>query len=323
VSEQGPIFLAGTDRSGIGLVGEILSAHPNIFISRRTRFWNFYYDRYGDLGERANLVTAVDEMMQYTRILDLKPDRDRLLAEFAPAHSGSSYGVLFALIQRHHVEGIGKRRWGDKTINAERYASTIFEEFPTARMIHVLRDPRDRYASQAVHRNASRGKVGAGSALWLSSLRRAKRNVAKYADRYQIVRYEDLVTQPTAVVARLCRFIDEPFHPQMTQIPSPPREETAGADDPSQIGLVASSIGRFARDLTPREIAFIQLVSRKQMRAMRYEPITVAMSPFERLRFTMVDVPLNLGRMAIWWGNMVFRQRTGGNPSRRRTVDAD
>jgi hypothetical protein len=318
----GPVFLAGTDRSGIGLLGEILTAHPRIFISRRTRFWNFYYQRFGDLRERSNLAAVIDEMMRYTRIMDLSPDRERLLAEFDAGAAGSGYGQLFALIQRHHLERIGKARWGDKTLNAERYAWAIFNEYPTARMIHVIRDPRDRFASQANHRTASRGKVGAGTALWLSSIRRGMQNVAAYPGRYEIVRYEDLVSQPRAIVERVCRFIDEPFEMRMLQA-TPVREDDASIPGVGTQGLVTSSVGRFRSDLSDSDIAFIQLVAGRAMRAMHYEPVEVPMSSAERIRFGVADVPLNLMRMGAWWINMNRRERTAGAPSDRRVAAGD
>ena len=317
--EQGPIFLAGTDRSGIGLLGEMLSAHPRIFISRRTRFWQLYYERFGDLGRPGNLVTAIDEMMRYSRITDLEPDRDRLLTEFHH-EIRPSYGALFALVQEHHLERIGKQRWGDKTLNAERYADVIFREYPTARMIHVIRDPRDRYASQARHRNASRGKVGAGTALWRSSVRLAKRNLTRYPGRYHVVRYEDLVARPSTVLEELCRFLEELFDRQMLNVSSGPPEDGLTQRESDTVGLVTTSIGRFRDDLSRRETAFIQLLQGRTMRTLRYEPSAVHMSVAERGRFIVGDVPVNVLRMVAWWINITLRERSGGSPSQRRIV---
>lgn len=319
----GPIFLAGTDRSGIGILGEVLTAHPNIFISRRTRFWSFYYERFGDLGQQSNLERAVDTMLQYTRITDLAPNRTRILAEFAADPSRTGYGALFELLHRHHLEQVGKTRWGDKTINAERHAPLIFREFPTAVMIHVVRDPRDRYASQAGHRNASRGKVGAGTALWLSSVRWAERNRSAHPGRYEIVRYEDLVSRPAEVIPKLCDVIGEPFDERMLSIQSVPQNGRSPLQADERAELVPTSIGRFRNDLSRQELAFIQLVASRPMRRLGYEPAPVAMAFLERARFTSSTVPRNLLRMGAWWVNMRWRERRAGAPSERRMVAPD
>ena len=74
------------------------------------------------------------------------------------------------------MQRLGKLRWGDKSLGAERYADTILAAYPQAKMIHIIRDPRDRYASQFNHRGVGKGQLGAGTALWLWSVRLAERN---------------------------------------------------------------------------------------------------------------------------------------------------
>ena len=323
MTEKGPVFLAGSDRSGIGLLAESLNSHPQLSISRRTRFWSFYHDRFGDLSEPSNLSGVVHAMMQYTRMREVMTDPDRVIREFQVPGADTSYGRLFTLIQEQHLEQVGKPRWGDKTLNDERHADAIYREFPTARMIHVIRDPRDRYASHLHHRGASRGKVGAGSALWLSSVRHAKRNLARHPRSYKIVRYEDLASRPQETIEDVCRFLDEPFDAGMLTVSSEPwRDEENHRVIGRNSGYVTTSIGRYRRDLTRRDIVLIQLVTGRWMRDLGYEPVEVRMDLHDRVRMVVWDIPLNLGRMVGWWINMVRRQRTGGSPSQRRSTKA-
>lgn len=323
MTDKGPVFLAGSDRSGIGLLAQSLNSHPQISISHRTRFWSFYYERFGDLSEPPNLARVVHAMMQYTRMREVMTDPDRVIREFQVSSADTSYGRLFTLMQEQHLEQVGKPRWGDKTLNTEQHAEAIYREFPTARMIHVIRDPRDRYASHLHHRGASRGKVGAGSALWLSSVRHAKRNLARYPGSYKIVRYEDLVSRPQETIEDVCRFLNEPFNKRMLTVSSEPwRDEENHGVIGRKSGYVTTSIGRYRRDLTGRDVALIQFVTGRWMRGMGYEPVDVRMKPHDRVRLVVWDIPLNLGRMGAWWINMVRRQRTGGSPSQRRSTQA-
>lgn len=62
-----------------------------------------------------------------------------------PDRSGTS--LMFALFHRPNAERVGKPRWGDKSLHSGQHADQIFEEFPGAKIIHMMRDPRDRYAS--------------------------------------------------------------------------------------------------------------------------------------------------------------------------------
>src|SRR5688572_30172389 len=143
--DHGPIYLAGIERSGTSLMYALLASHPNIAMTRRTNLWSFFYNQYGDLSQRENFERCLAAMMCYKRLLKLRPDPERLRHEFwlgAP-----TYGQLFALLEQQHAEQLGRPRWGDKSLNQERYVDQIFAAYPNARIIQMIRDPRDRYAS--------------------------------------------------------------------------------------------------------------------------------------------------------------------------------
>ena len=161
---SGPIFLAGVDRSGIGLLGELLECHPAVSMTRRTNFWAFYAGRFGSLANPHTVDRCLDEMMRNARMRVLEPDDARLQADLA--HGAPTYERLFELLQLQLMERRGRTRWGDKSLGAERYARTILSAYPTAAMVHVLRDPRDRYASHDRHRQPRRSGVGHGAAMW-------------------------------------------------------------------------------------------------------------------------------------------------------------
>ena len=178
-------------------------------------------------------------------------------------------------------------------------------------MIHVLRDPRDRYASQAMHRSASRGRVGAGVALWLSSARWARRNAARYPERYKVVRYEDLVSRPTSILQDVCRFLEEPFDESMLRVESSPQRNGSGRAGTERTGeLVTTSIGRYREDLQPREVAFIVLGARRQMKPLGYDVCRQPLAGGELVRLILLDIPLNTARMAAWWLNTARRGRS-------------
>ena len=313
-TSESPIFLAGTDRTGIGLLGEMLECHPEIAISRRTKFFSFYYERFGELRRTANLDRCISAMVSYRRIRDLDPDVDLLREQFLEGEP--TYARLFDLLQRQRLERIGKSRWGDKSLNSERHAKRILDAYPHARIVHIVRDPRDRYASQATHRGESRGGIGAGTALWKWSIRLAERNSSIYADRYLVVRYEQLVNAPEETLTAICSFIGEEFHNDM--LSAVDTEERA---DP--VRLRTTSIGRFRKDLSPAEIAFIQLWSGRQMRRWGYEVVPTPLSPGQRVLFWLKDVPVNTLGLLLWAPNAVFRELRGRGPSRRRLVDPE
>jgi hypothetical protein len=302
---DGPIFLAGLDRSGIGLLGEILEAHPDVAITRRTNFWEFYADRYGELSSPANLDRCLADMMRYTRISRLQPDVDRLRSDFLAGES--SYPRLFRLLQEQNMERLGKKRWGDKSLGSEAQADAILSAFPAASMIYVLRDPRDRYASQAGHRSAGRGGVGSGVAMWKSSEKRAGDLFRRHPDRFRIVRYEDLVAEPQETVRSLCDLVAIDFVPEML---------TTESDSPRP--LHTGSIGRFRRDLTVGEIRFIEQMAGERMKARGYPPAHPPWSNAQRLRFAVTGFPAAAAGLVLWRPRAILRSKLGPGPSARR-----
>jgi hypothetical protein len=303
---DGPIFLAGLDRSGIGLLGEILDAHPDVAITRRINFWDFYAGRYGDLSLPSHLDRCLADMMRYTRISRLQPDVDRLRSDFLAGEP--TYPRLFRLLEEQNMERLGKKRWGDKSLGSEAHGDAILSAFPTATMVYVLRDPRDRYASQAGHRSPGRGGVGSGVAMWKWSEKRARDLAGRHPDRFGIVRYEDLVTEPEEVVESLCRLVEIEFAPEML---------TAESDSPRP--LHTGSIGRFAEDLTVGEIRFVERAAGERMAAWDYPPVAPAWSNRQRLRYAVTGLPGAAAGWALWRPWTSLRSRFGSGPSERRT----
>ena len=266
---KGPIFLAGVDRTGIGFLGELLEDHPDIAMTRRTNFWSYYDGRFGDLSDPENFERCLATIQRNARMQRLQPQPERLRQEFLKGEQ--TYPNLFALLCEHNMERLGKSRWGDKSLGSERYADRILTAYPQAKMIHIIRDPRDRYASQFMHRGVGRGKLGAGVTIWLTSVQLAEQNQQKYGvDRYKIVQYEALVQDPDTVLKDICNFIEVVYTPEMFVMEGASAIDEKGSRAARPIS--SASIGRFRTDLPAKEISFIQTCTAKKMMQYGYQP---------------------------------------------------
>ena len=320
-----PIIVTGPDRSGTTLLYALLGSHPAVSMVRRTNMWRWFDQRYGDVAVTANLDRCLDAMLRYQRLQVLQPDRERLRAEFLTGER--TYGRLFALFHRQHSDRQGRRRWADKSLHTEFHAERVFTEVPDARIIHMVRDPRDRYAS-IIRRYEGRSKgVGAAMGRWLSSLRQGHRNVARHPDRYLFVRYETLAAAPEDTLRHICDFIDELYNPAMLRMDA----VAGGADHDGnssfgslEPGTVSTrSIGRFRETLTARQIAVIQASGRHLMRAHDYEPYPVQLTPRDRAIFVLADLPLSAARVIGWTATRRLSDcRDGGVPEHRLTSPA-
>lgn len=308
-----PIYIAGLERSGTSLIYALLGSHPAIAMTRRTNLWTHFYGQYGDLARPENYERCLAMMLRYKRIVRLEPDPDRLRREFEQGER--SYARLFALLGEHYAEQQGKPRWGDKSLNTERYAAPIFEAFPAARMIHMIRDPRDRFASAQTRWGRTRGGVGAGTAMWLWSVALARRNRALYPDRYAILRYETLIFRPEETLREICNFIGETYSPLMLTMRDAQTFRDEGGNSsygPRQAGIIStSSVGRFRNVMSRREIAYMERTAVQQMAAFGYVLDNVDLTSGELGMYYLLDAPINAFRGAAWRAREAIYDRRG------------
>jgi hypothetical protein len=322
---RGPIFVGGLERTGTSLIYALLASHPNIAMTRRTNWWTFFYGRYGDLADDANLERCLATMMRYRRHRKLQPDIERLRREFKAGPR--DYGRLFSMLESQHAERLGKPRWGDKSLHTERHAETVFRHFPDARILHMVRDPRDRYASVVKRWKDVRGGVGAATAMWLDSIALGERNVSRWPDRYRLVRYEDLASRPQESLRSICAFIGEPFERAMLAMGGAEDFRDQGGNSSYgeiPVGTISTkSIGRYHKVMRPGEIAFMERLAGRVMRAHGYSADGVDLAPADRLRFFALEVPQQLGIMAGWRLRERYYDLTGRSPSSHTLVERE
>jgi Sulfotransferase family len=285
--ETGPIFIGGLSGSGKTQLRVALGAHPEISLTRRTRMWNRFHARFGDLREPANLDRCLSTMLRDPGVQQLAPDERRVRRDLA--EGPRTYARLFGLLHQHHAERAGKRRWGDQLGSVERFADAIFAAFPSARMVHMVRDPRQRPMPRGRRLNSG-ARLGWETALWLRSAELAMRNQRMYPGGYLIVCYEAFSARPVDTVGAVCSFIGESFLPPM-------------ADALRGLGLdacnAASRPASFA-DLSAPEAAFVDRYVGPEMARFGYRRSGAALTRRDRLAFDLATWPLNRLSMAAW-----------------------
>ncbi|HSL45272.1 MAG TPA: sulfotransferase [Anaerolineales bacterium] len=324
MSSENPIFVAGPDRSGTSLIFALLASHPNICMVRRTNMWRYFHERYGDLSQRENFERCLSDMTRYKRMRHLKPDVECIRCEFLKGEA--TYGRLFSLFHRHHAERNGKPRWGDKSLHTEHYADRILREYPDAKIVHMSRDPRDRYASVRKRHGRDTPRLGASTGRWLFSMSRAFRNRNRFPNNYKIVRFEDIIFDPEGTLRDVCAFVGEEFAPEMVTM--------CGAADHTNVGgnssfekiepgkISQKPVGRFQKVLSSLEILFIQMFTGQFMKQLGYQAVPVKLSAREMLKFYVRLLPSSLVRMVGWIGLNMRMIRRGEPVPQSRLVSA-
>lgn len=217
-NREAPFFIIGSERSGTTLLMVILDAHSRLSVPEVT----WYYPRfraflhtYGDLAAPGAFRTLVSEMTFGLKTPFFgKPWNPRTIVdEIVASTKEPTFKEAFrALLQRVATEE-GKARWGEKTPHNLYYVREILEDFPDARFLHLIRDGRDVAVDQ-IRSAFGPTNILAAAKIWKRTQEAAARARAEVpAGQWLDVRYEDLVTQPEAQVARVLEFLGEAEEP--------------------------------------------------------------------------------------------------------------
>ncbi|WP_374687511.1 sulfotransferase [Promineifilum sp.] len=299
-----PIYIGGLERSGKTYMRLMLAAHPEVVFSKRTRLWTRIYDHWGDLADPANFERCLNAMRQNKHVRALEPDVERLRREFyaivgagfksAPTSDTAAYALLFALVHRHYAERLGKTRWGDQTESVENYAKEILAIFPAARIVHLLRDPRDWYEAIVARDGRRPGRLGDAAERWSRSADLALRHQRRYPDRYKVVRYETLAAHPEETLRDVSAFVGLEMTPDMLALGHAARFQDS---ETRHSPLSTAYIGRFRQRLAAHEWGYLQDQTAARMAAFGYDLEPVHLSLADRLRCRAVMPTTSLTRL--------------------------
>lgn len=160
--------------------------------------------------------------------------------------------------------------WVDKTSRNVHCFAAILRHFPHARLIHVIRDPRDVVCSLRTHPLIRKGDPERRATGWLQPWQDCIDRWRLAIDdglrlrghpAYREVRYEDLVHNSETVLRSLCDFLGVAFEPQMLlfhQRPEPTDLRFIPNNRNATLPLSDRSIGRWRQELSPPELALVQ-----------------------------------------------------------------
>src|SRR5581483_3012861 len=198
------------------------------------------------------------------------------------------------------------------------------------RIVCLIRDPRAVVASYRdwTRRTAlapERGGAFAGdrvrarrsydpvlaSLMWRSATEAARAAAAEHGgDRIRLQRFEALVERPADELADLCEWLRLAFRPAMLEVPL----VQSSYDPAGARGISAEPAARWRTKLSPVEVAVVQRVCGRTMRALGYEREPVA-APLRAEAAAWLRAPVGVVRAG--GANRGRMGRAGGYLARR------
>ncbi len=292
-SDTAPIHVIGTGRSGTTLLRMMLSAHPRIHLTHEASFyvWESVYGK----GAPSGLVRYY---LQTPHFRWLRLDPAEVVADLPAPFTAAHRKDLYAAVMRQAAARHGKPRWGDKTPSHSANLDRIFEDWPDARVVRIVRDPRATVHSLTRMPWATPSLVGASGFCELE-----RHQVEPYRDRILEIRLEDLVADAEGTMRAVLDHVGEDWSDQVLDHPAhapddlPPVPWFARALAPRTTSLRES----WSRVWTPTEIRLVERINQETMARYGYEPAVLdgaEPSSLARWMRHLRDLPA-VGR-AIW-----------------------
>lgn len=326
-----PVILLGSSRSGTTLLRLVLNAHPDVFIPREAPVfvWALKHLRRPIRDERALDAALRAGPGRFRSMFDLEATRSRLVARL-PVGAPETLDALFASACR--IAGKPGARWGEKKPSSWQLIYKIVEWFPRAEFVHMVRDPFDVVHSfeTSMAQNVHLRRIFPAHVVlawhWALVQRRVPADLAAAgSDAPLLLRYEDLVADPRAAAARLCRFLDlSPDHLDLMAEPHKQMDERHNAAPGehhanTRKAISEESVGRGRRRLTPDQRADIAFICRERMLAYGYTSDVADPGPARRRFLKTACATLDL----LWTAVEASRRADGGRFYVYRKVRAD
>ncbi len=315
MKDTAPIFVVGMPRSGTTLLASLLSAHSAIAVGPETNYFSRVWKPLARGPGFRDWDVIEATMVQWFKKPTLQPmnlPRQQLLDTFRAAWERGKLTHRFILshIMEQHAEKRGRAIWGEKTPEHFMYVPAIKRVFPDARIVAIIRDPRDVHLS-LLEVPWNRGNAFNHAFQWRQYQVLSHRYKTFYKDDYLTTRFEDLITDPRSEMKRvaadlqlsfednmLVRYRQEPlFDPKQ----EPWKQRTTTAID-------ASNAYKWRTRMADEEIGIFSFVCGSYLKRHGYEV------PGES-RFHSKEALAGLDRRALlWWARTRWRVSRNRDP---------
>jgi hypothetical protein len=273
--ETVPFFLVGNDRSGTTMLRLVLD-RGDVAIPPESMFLADFAPvrRRGGLDDRARAERFLREVWTHPKVRGWGIDGGPPPLPPGLGHA-DAYRFCVSAPFEAYARTEGKPRWADKTPFYLRYVDELAAVWPDARFVVLVRDGRD-VALSVMRVPFGANNVWAAARSWASGIRLGLDAERRHPGRVLTVRYEDLVAEPDSRVREICEFLGLQFAPDMLAIeqtdPSKIAKDQSGWFTNVWAGINQTAVGKWRRELSPRDQRLFASVAGAELEALGYEP---------------------------------------------------
>lgn len=213
-------FILGRPRSGTTLLRTLLDVHPNITIPLENSGMIHLHFKYRGIKhwDQLRLSELHADFRKLNFIEHWNLDWEHIESSLEQAsHLKLSFHEIIRVFYYHYQSEFIKEEilcLGDKSPLNSLYSKELFQLFPHAKFIHLVRDYRANLASMSKHDVFSPSSTVI-LMQWLKSANQINELARNNPQRFLQLRYEDLVVDPGAYYEEICNFLQVKYIPEL------------------------------------------------------------------------------------------------------------
>ncbi len=248
-SALAPVFVGGVFRSGTSLLRAMLGEHSSFFAGLETK-WCYQTWSHDAGAQRDAWLSTLETFYDFPAGAFVRACADRTTPR-----------SCLDRVMQLAAERAGRPRWVEKTPGNVLVLPDILDYWPTATVLHIIRDPRDVFASLVRSGKWDDPAVFAG--LWVDSVDGSARwaeEDPRAREAYRELIYEDLVADPVGILRPIVEFVGEPWEDSVADFRGRPQDfeivkQALGHHSTSlemlQKPLTTERVGRFEDVVSP------------------------------------------------------------------------
>lgn len=262
---SGPLFIVGLSRSGTKLIRDLINRNDFVSIPEGESHFLPKLLKKNLTVEKAHKYIADSLFIKRYKYVTF-PTLDKL-KEINPIKTVEELieSVLKFYALNGSIDWSNEVIWGDKTPLYLRSIDILKKHFPNSKVIHIIRDPRDRAIS--VKRTWGKSMYRT-TEKWRSELENSQK-WREHKDFLFEIKYEDLISDTEAELKEVCSFIGIPFQDKMLQLNKPSEKH---GDNSNKLTVNSKNTDKYL-DFKSSVIKRIEEIAYPMMKEYGYVPV--------------------------------------------------
>lgn len=268
------IFIVGVGRSGTSLLQSMMNAHSEVAFIPETHFLRKYVFTNKEFQSKKEVIAELGKDHNFKRA---KIELNEIIT------NNDSFLEIYNDLLDTYLKTKLKKIIGDKDPRNIDFIPQLKTCFPEAKVIHIMRDPRDVVLSRTKADWSKHWPLSLHAYIYNAQIKRGRKLGQKlFGENYHEIYYEDLILKPEDELKNICTFIGIDFELGMLEFGSSAKElvdksemqwkkETMGP-------LLSSNKNKWRNEFTDFQIDLIQKVCNSSFKNLQYNKAKINQS---------------------------------------------